>query len=272
MSALKWADLAAGYVLETLDPAEHEAFEERLAEDVELRAEVDSYRSTIAVMSGLPPRVEPPELLKTRVLAAATEGRTRSPVPSSEDRTWDGVPPSRMRRRATFLPWVAAAAGVLVALGFGVVAQRAERARSALEGRLEIAETSLDATVARLAERDSLLATFLGPDVRTAVLSSTGQPPSARLFWNTTTSTLLVTAFGLPPAPEGRVYQLWGIPSGQSPVSLGTFQTEADGSAVVRRAAPSDVTFELGAVTEEPAGGSAQPTSAPFLVGTWAGG
>ncbi len=117
-----------------------------------------------------------------------------------------------------------------------------------------------------------LLATLAGPNVRTAALSATDQPPSARLFWNTGTSMVFITAFDLPPAPAGRTYQLWGIPDGANPVSLGLFQTLADGSARVSRPVPPGSDFALGAVTEEPAGGSPQPTSTPFLVGTWSGG
>ena len=120
-----------------------------------------------------------------------------------------------------------------------------------------------------LAGRDSLLATFLGPDMHAAALSATGQPPSVRLFWNTTTGNVLIAAFDLPPADAGRIYQLWGIPEGANPVSLGTFQTGADSTAVVSRPVPPGFDFELGAVTDEPAGGSPQPTTTPFLVGSW---
>jgi hypothetical protein len=60
-----------------------------------------------------------------------------------------------------------------------------------------------------LEAREALLATFLGPDIRTATLAATDQPPSARLFWNTTTGSVVMAAFDLPPAPAGRTYQLW---------------------------------------------------------------
>jgi anti-sigma-K factor RskA len=106
--------------------------------------------------------------------------------------------------------------------------------------------------------------------VRTATLAATGSPPSARLFWNPVRGTVVIVAFDLPPAPAGRTYQLWGIAPGGDPVSLGTFQTAADGTALVQRPAPGGIPFEVGAVTEEPAGGSPQPTTQPFLVGSWA--
>src|SRR5439155_555451 len=81
-----------------------------------------------------------------------------------------------------------------------------------------------------------------------------------------------VTAFDLPPAPAGRTYQLWAIKKGQAPVSVGTFNTLPGGRAVITLQMPAGFKPDLSAVTEEPAGGSAQPTQQPFLVGAWQGG
>jgi hypothetical protein len=57
--------------------------------------------------------------------------------------------------------------------------------------------------------------------------------------------------------------------TGLNPVSFGTFQTDADGTAIFLSPVPGGIEFEIGAVTDEPAGGSAQPTTTPFLVGNW---
>ena len=51
-------------------------------------------------------------------------------------------------------------------------------------------------------------------------------------------------------------------------MSLGLFDASTTGSAVTVTA-PSPVSVDLAAVTEEPASGSTQPTSDPFLVGPW---
>ncbi len=112
------------------------------------------------------------------------------------------------------------------------------------------------------------MATLTASDLSTVVLSSTGAPPSARLYWNRDRGQVLLAAYRLPPAPAGRTYQLWGIAEGQAPVSLGTFASAGEGRDVVRFAVPAGLQLAIGAVTEEPAGGSPQPTSAPFLAGT----
>ncbi|OLV17554.1 anti-sigma factor domain-containing protein [Deinococcus marmoris] len=58
--------------------------------------------------------------------------------------------------------------------------------------------------------------------------------------------------------PQGQVYQLWKI-EGQTPVSLGVI----DGQGKLVQDAPNGLTL---AVSVEPPGGSAQPTTTPILV------
>jgi anti-sigma-K factor RskA len=106
-----------------------------------------------------------------------------------------------------------------------------------------------------------------------ASLTATGGAPVMRIFWNRDRGRFVVTAFGLPPAAPGRIYQLWAIPAAGAPVSMGTFDTSADGSATlvlpVTAAVASLGVVQATALTEEPAGGSAGPTETPRLVGAW---
>ena len=63
----------------------------------------------------------------------------------------------------------------------------------------------------------------------------------------------------LPPLPPGRTYQAWAIVGDAAPVSLGLV---APGARVaLARGAEADVL----AIASEPAGGSAQPTTAPVF-------
>ena len=255
MSPRDWTEMTAAYVLGSLDPEELASFEQRLASDPELERDVESYREVMGALAGATPAHEPPAALKERILVEA-RGRSASP-PSPAPQG-----PGGSKGRGTALPWLLAAAGVVVSLGLGTAYQRMRTENATLR-------VAYDRVASDLEARDSLLATFLGPDVRTATLAATGRPPSARLFWNTTISSVVVAAFDLPPAAPGRTYQLWGIVTGLDPVSLGTFQTRTNGTAIFRRPVPEGFEFELGAVTEEPGGGSPQPTSTPFLVGAW---
>jgi anti-sigma-K factor RskA len=73
-----------------------------------------------------------------------------------------------------------------------------------------------------------------------------------------------LVAFHLPAAPAGKTYEAWVIPKGKSPAPAGLFKGGAPATFV-----PLNGKVPTGsqvAVTVEPAGGSAQPTSKPFAV------
>jgi len=104
-------------------------------------------------------------------------------------------------------------------------------------------------------------------------LAAEGRQPAARIFWNHDRNQFVVTAFALPPAAEGHTYQLWAIADGHAPVSMGTFETDAGGRATAVLPVDPAITalgfIRLCGLTEEPDGGSPQPTEAPRLVGAW---
>jgi anti-sigma-K factor RskA len=70
---------------------------------------------------------------------------------------------------------------------------------------------------------------------------------------------------GLAALPTGKQYQAWVIPPGGAPKPEPVFSVDANGSGSVDiPSAP--IKGALVAITVEPAGGSQQPTSKPFLV------
>jgi anti-sigma-K factor RskA len=158
------------------------------------------------------------------------------------------------------VPYLALAASVagMVVLGGRYVSER--------DARTALAATS-DTLRQALASRDVIINALLAPEVESVRLSATDRPPTAQMYWNRATGQVILAAFRLPPAREGRTYQLWGIAKGGAPVSLGTFNTLPSGEGRHVSTAPPGLTIAVGAVTEEPAGGSPQPTSTPFLVG-----
>jgi anti-sigma-K factor RskA len=66
--------------------------------------------------------------------------------------------------------------------------------------------------------------------------------------------------------PSGQTYQVWAIRDGQ-PVSLGLMPPDPSGHTTAAMANVDLAGAELIAVTIEPAGGSAQPTSDPIITG-----
>lgn len=245
MTDHQWLAMTAPYALEALDASERLEFEAHLAECATCRAELQTFRDVSALLTHAAPAAEPAPRVRDRILRDARRVRP-------------------MTGRRPVLAWVVAAASVVLALVAGN-AYRRERAAG------EVAKRALAGTRDSLAARDSLIATLLSPDVGTAGLAATGQPPSARLFWVPSRHRVVMAVYRLPPAPAGRTYQLWAIAKGK-PVSLGIFNTAPDGSLRTVMNVPPDLAFQVTAVTEEPAGGSPQPTRQPFLIGKLTGG
>lgn len=274
------------YVLGELDAAEARAFEGRMAVEPDLAREVAALRESLALLPSALPRVRPPADLKDRILERARASRPAqsggqpvllAPSDTQRDRERrtgpDGEERVEQGGRGVW-PWLAAAALVLAMVGGGLYVQE-RGARSALAAELAEVESRLGVVLGESAElriaaarMDSLLAVLASPDVVIATLSATDQLPTARLLWDPSRGVAVLAAVRLPPAPSGRTYQAWGIVTGQDPVSLGTFQPGADGRILVELSGPQGQAFELGAISEEPEGGSPGPTTTPILVGT----
>lgn len=72
----------------------------------------------------------------------------------------------------------------------------------------------------------------------------------------------MIKVSGLPAAPAGKTYEAWVIPVGQSPRPAGLFHGGASTNLALTSGLPRRAVV---AVTVEPAGGSAHPTSKPIV-------
>ena len=82
-------------------------------------------------------------------------------------------------------------------------------------------------------------------------------------------SQMVFYASQLPPLPPNRTYQLWLIrPTGQAIASAGTFLPDSSSHAILQL---NDKTLLSAvntlSVTDEPLGGSAQPTGHKWMIG-----
>lgn len=246
-------ELAAAYALGSLDPDAARLVESMLRESPDLAREVAEYREVAALLARGQPAAQPDPALRARVLErVARERRKAAPRPTMPPRRW-----------SVGLAWAAAAMGVAAAAIFALEARSRSREATLLRATLEQA---LDT----LAARDRLLETLLSP--ATVSFTLTGQraapQPSVAMFWNREQNVWALHATALSPTPAGRAYQLWFL-RGAEAIPAGTFETSAEGQAVVVGTGPPDPrSMTATAVTQEPAGGSPQPTSTPILVGT----
>ncbi|MFN8570954.1 MAG: anti-sigma factor [Gemmatimonadaceae bacterium] len=261
---------ATAYVLGALEDEERLSFELALHDSSELQREVAELREVAGLVALAVRPVTPPASLRERIVSDARAVRPIAPRLAEAAQRREPSPPAPLRavasevqprwNRSQLIGWAAVAAALVGV----VVAQNRYREQSRRVRDLTTANAQLRT---ELSARDSLLGVVLGPQVETIRLSSSGAPPSARMFWNRGTREVVLVAYALPNAPTGRTYQLWGIARGKSPVSLGTFNTSAVGEGHLTVKVPDGLEIATGAVTEEPAGGSPQPTGTPILVG-----
>ncbi len=154
-------------------------------------------------------------------------------------------------------------------------AQEQLRTLTAQTAALAEERTRLTQTLAATQQRDGqnarILTALAEPGARFVALRGTEAAPNARGYTVLTPSgRSLFYAAGLPDLPAGRDYQLWLIRS-RTPavVSGGIFRPSRALSARLDFTSIGSTTDVVGiAVTDEPAGGSAQPTGHKLLAGT----
>jgi anti-sigma-K factor RskA len=221
-----WHDATAAYLLGALDEAERAAFEEHLAGCPACREEVDQLAPAAQALPMSVDPVDPPPALKARIMAEVEREASLLAAAGPEA---DRPPAARRRRRPSWriprLVPAAVAAGLLVAgvaIGVGV-------------GELQDA-----------------------PE-RTVAAKVSGAPgATVSLEMNGDEGRLL--ARNLPAPPSGRVYQVWLKRDGHAPEpTAALFVPSRDGAATA--SVPGSMKgIDHVMVTDEPDGGSPQPT------------
>ncbi|MER7725988.1 anti-sigma factor [Streptomyces sp. NPDC096323] len=244
--------LTGAYALHALPESERREFERHLSDCEACSVEVRELSET-ATRLGLAVTAAAPRELRERVLREIATVRQEPPSAgrgvhaSATARTAAG----RTRRWPAF----ALAASLAAAAGFGGVAVwQSQEARDALkEARATQERSERLAGVIAAPDAQSRSGPLKGGATGTVVVS---RSQDRAVF----------LASGLAEAPSGKVYQLWfddggtmrsaGLLHGSGAVST-TYAALLDG--------PVDGATGMG-VTVEPAGGSAQPTSAPLAL------
>lgn len=247
-------DLAVLYAVDALEPDEVQEFEAHLADCAECQLEVHEMSD---VTSELSRSVEatPPSSLRAAILAQIAETPQQSPtLPAAEPAPAPAPTPRILpergsnvvelaSRRPSRLPYLVAAASVLLAVGFG---------GWALQSRQDVTEAHRQYT--SIAE---LLAT---PDVRTASGALPGGG-SGTVVLSRVQERAVFVAEDMPDLADSQVYELWTFDGGASPA--GTF-APADGPAVVNLPSAALSAARI-LITVEPSGGSDHPTSTPIM-------
>jgi anti-sigma-K factor RskA len=244
--------LAAVYAVGALDGDDLAQFEAHLAEGCQrCEAIVRDSREALARMAlAATPAVPPPGVraaLQARVDAAMRR-------------------PDRALRRG-WLSWGVATAAVValaVMLASGVVAARYERQLGQMAREVARERARLQAEETALRSQVEALELLRDPATRLVDLRSpSGADAVARVIWNDKAGGQIIVS-RLPPAPEGKAYELWALGAG-APRSAGVFQVDSEGRAA-QRVEPAGEAPKGFAVTLEPAAGVPAPTGPIVLA------
>jgi hypothetical protein len=269
MAHEEFDEAVASYALDALDPADARAFEAHLATCARCQSELAELRRVVAGIGMTTDPVAPPASLKARAISRATAGDFVVETTDSIERVSSRV------SRPFAMPWLLAAAAILIAVASGMYAWSLRARVSSLEQMVAVTSAQADRLRNELIslrnDSSRLIQTVqivTAPDARQVVLK--GQPgaesATGRAYWSPSRG-LVFNADQLPALTAGRVYQLWVI-AGKKPVGVGTFEV-ANGSVSRTFQLPPGVgAIEAVAVTNEPApNGSATPTLPILLIG-----
>jgi anti-sigma-K factor RskA len=190
-------------------------------------------------------------------------------------------PPTRLRKRVlasvggqqpVSRNWVAVlafvSAGLLIAVAVVGIEER-RRAEELADAREQVrhAQEQVRSSAADLSKLQAALQFLDEPETEQVVFGK-GKPlpPRGRVFVNPQRGVLLL-ASNLPPAPAGKIYEMWLIPKSGAPKPAGLFQSDPQGTALYVLPGPVDrAQTKAVAVTMEPEAGSSAPTSTPIVV------
>jgi hypothetical protein len=132
-------------------------------------------------------------------------------------------------------------------------------------------ETDIATLRAALAKAEEALSIVQRPGLNLVALKETkDQPPAAgHVLLSVPTGKALFYAFGLPPVPSDKTYELWWITEKDGPVQAGLFQPDERGLGRIDAAVPTGAgAIKAAAVTIEQAGGVPKPQGPMVLLGT----
>lgn len=257
----QYAEALALYALGALDnPQELTELQAHLGTCGDCRRELEALRSDTAVLALSAVGPKPPDRVRQRVLnASAAE-------PRMERR---GAPKPYVvgRLRSRWLSFAPVAVMLLLAV-FSILLWRDLRntrflLRQARE-QINQVQADLDSKNKELAQAKGVRALMHAPDAWPVTLVSKQTPPQPQIktVYSRQQGALLLMATNVEPLPEGKIYQIWLLPSdGSAPMSAGWFKPDEKGNGMMfHELSSAGISAKGFAVTIEPAGGSEKPT------------
>lgn len=238
-------ELLAPYALGAVGAVEARQVRAHLPECAECRDDLARLSEVVAALPLVVDEALPPSRLRQRILAAvrsesAASGRfggaTTDDAPAKVlELPTEAARRTPMFRRSFLMP--AAAAVVLALLGWNLQLQT------------------------QLTNRRGQVASA----VITAPLKGTHGSVVGEITYLPQQRVALVSFHNLASPGAGRTYEMWVIDAKGKPQPAGVFAPEGDGTKLL--VLSQDIGHHTIAVTEEPLGGSPEPTTTPFITG-----
>jgi anti-sigma-K factor RskA len=259
------SELYEAYALGTLEGAEREEIERHLARACPTcTAGVEQARWLVAQLAYLAPEAAPPAALRGRIVAAAVGSASAgAPVRSIADH-----PPRRQPSAIPGWAWAIAAALLLATVYSVHQTRRLDRELAAVQRDLREGQAQRAAIDSERDHYEMAMEILSAQDTKTLeLMPKKAAMPPVQAYWSPKMG-LLVMSANMPQMASNMTLQLWMVPKKGQPMSVGIFRPDGAGH-VMLVAAPGEPITEIAAlaISEEPAGGSAQPTSAPVWVG-----
>ena len=280
------------FALDALESTERDAVQAHTEHCSECRAELAALRATSAELSygvrPVPLTAAKRDRIRARLLSRAAQDRETS-APASVEPTitpnyqvlipkyaqaGDTKPSLTRNWMTSTSSWIAMAASI-IAVGSVTSLLQVTAERDKLVAQIQTATTDratgstlVDSLENTIAAKERMLASLTGPQVTVVSLASASAPsPNGRMFWDQAVNQWTFVAHNIPRPRAGRAYQVWLVTPSQK-ISAGMFMPQPNGDVMMqmRYALPKDALTAV-AVTEEPADGSPQPTTAPYIAG-----
>jgi anti-sigma-K factor RskA len=278
-------ETAALYALGALSQHEARAFEIHLRQGCEICSrELNEFAGVVDALSASAAEIAPPnylrDLLNARIEKEANIHSAADPREARLYRTADEAPAttpvvSRSTLWTGWLPW-AVAASLLLAFAYTLISWRNDHrqlqavANQGADTQQQLAELrdQLARENARTRELEVINSVLDSPQRSVIAMAGLEAAPNAsgNIYWDRQKNRWAVTA-DLPPAPAGKVYQLW-IVTPTAKISAGLIEPDPHGHGFVVVDLPPDAgQMQAAAITLEPQGGSPQPTMPIYVLG-----
>ena len=254
MDCEQLAPLYEEYALGVLEGEERAEVETHLARACpHCTPGIEKARWVVAQLAQMSPEAQPPQSLKRKILDAVKSTGNVAEIAKASP------------IRAAFPVWAwAAAAALAILTGYSIRQMGNQNAQLAdLRRQMKIATLQNKALQDQLELGRQITSVMMSPDsMPLKLMPKDKNMPMVHAYLHPHMG-VAITADQMPAMPAARTLQLWSVPKNGKPMSVAIFHPDSQGQIAIVAPVKMPVNeIAMLAVTEEPAGGSPQPTTA----------